>query len=333
MKRIKGYKTKMKVSIIIPAYNVENYIGRTLKSCVEQSYSDIEVVVVNDGSTDKTAEIIDKITDVRVVKLTQANQGVSVARNHGLEMATGNFCIFLDGDDWLETNAVKCLVETYEREKCFTISTYKDAFLKDDSAVKIIDNETLLGPEGRYCWHGYKESLKPYFCMNSSCYKLYDLDIIRKNRLFFDSTIQNGEDGLFVFQYLQYVNDIYYLPDQLWVILNRPDSASRKPFNPAQMSIFRALDRMEKMSREEDDKNYFEWRKSERAYYLGWKLIQSENRDQKIIDEVNQELKRGKITYIFGNTKLRWKAKYFFMLLWYAYHTHKSKGWEKKEQQ
>lgn len=313
----------MKVSIIIPAYNVENYIGRTLKSCVEQSYFDIEVVVVNDGSTDRTAEVIDKFTDARIVKLAQVNKGVSAARNFGLQMATGEFCVFLDGDDWLETDAVKCLVETYKREKCFTISTYKDAYLENKSAIKIVDTDTLLGAEGHYYWHGYKESLKQYFCMGSSCYKLYDLNIIRKNRLFFDSTIQNGEDGLFVFQYLQYVNDIYYLPNQLWVILNRPDSASRKPFNLAQMSIFRALDKMIIISQRADDKKYFEWRKSERAYYLGWKLIQSENRDQKIIDEVNQKLQQSKITYIFSNTKLRWKAKYIFMLLWYACHTHK----------
>ena len=312
----------MKVSIIIPAYNVENYIGRTLKSCVEQSYPDIEVVVVNDGSTDKTAEIINGFSDVRIVKLTQNNQGVSAARNLGLQTATGEFCIFLDGDDWLETDAVKCLVEAYEREKCFTISTYKDAYLQNDT-IKIVDNETPLGPEGHCTWNGYKESSKPYFRINSSCYKLYDMNIIRENGLHFDSTIQNGEDGLFVCQYLQYVNDIYYLPNQLWVILNRPDSASRKPFNPTQMSIFRALDRMGEMSQTDRDKKYFEWRKSERAYYLGWKLIQSKNQDPQVIKEVNQRLRQGWAAYIFGGTKLRWKAKYLFMLFWYACHTYK----------
>lgn len=312
----------MKVSIIIPAYNVENYIGRTLKSCVEQSYSDIEVVVVNDGSTDKTAEIINSFSDVRLVKLTQDNEGVSAARNLGLRTATGEFCIFLDGDDWLETDAVKCLVEAYEREKCFTISTYKDAYLQNDT-IKIVDNETLLGPEGHYSWNGYKESSRLYFCINSSCYKLFDLSIIRENRLDFDSTIQNGEDGLFVCQYLQYVNDIYYLPNQLWVILNRPDSASRKAFNPAQMSIFRALDRMGKISQTDCDKKYFEWRKSERAYYLGWKLIQSKNQDPQVIKEVNKRLRQGWATYIFSETKLRWKIKYLFMLFWYACHTYK----------
>lgn len=322
MKRIKGYKTKMKVSIIIPAYNVENYIGRTLKSCVEQSYPDIEVVVVNDGSTDKTAEIINGFSDVRVVKLTQDNQGVSAARNLGLQTATGEFCIFLDGDDWLETDAVKCLAEAYEREKCFIISTYKDAYLQDDT-IKIVDNETPLGSEGHCAWNGYAESSKPYFCMNSSCYKLYDVNIIRENGLFFDSTIQNGEDGLFVCQYLQYVNNIYYLPNQLWVILNRPDSASRRPFNSAQMSIFHALDRMEKITQTDRDKKYFEWRKSERAYYLGWKLIQSKNRDPQVIKEVNQRLRQGWATYIFGETKLRWKAKYLFMMFWYVCHTYK----------
>lgn len=310
----------MKVSIIIPAYNVENYIERALKSCVEQSYPDIEVVVVNDGSTDKTAEIINGFSDIRVVKLTQDNQGVSAARNFGLQTATGEFCIFLDGDDWLETDAVKCLIEAYQSENCFIISTYKDAYLQNGT-IKIVNNETPLGPEGHFVWNGYKESSMPYFRMNSSCYKLYDMHIIRENGLFFDLTIQNGEDGLFVCQYLRYVKDIYYLPNQLWVILNRPNSASRKPFNTAQMSIFRALDRMEIISKTEEDKRFFEWRKSERAYYLGWKLIRSKNQDAQVIKEVGQRLRQGWATYIFGETKLRWKAKYLFMLFWYACHT------------
>ena len=311
----------MRVSIIIPAYNVESYVERTLKSCVEQSYLDIEIIVVNDGSTDRTEEIVNTFTDERVVKLTQVNKGVSAARNLGLQTATGDFCIFLDGDDWLEKDAVKQLVESYMREKSFTISTFKDAYFQDET-IKIIDNETPLGPEGHYFWKGYKESSKPYFRMNSSCYKLFDMSIIRENELLFDSTIQNGEDGLFVCQYLQFVNDIYYLPNPLWVILNRPDSASRKSFNPAQMSIFQAMDKMEKMS-QADDKKYFEWRKSERAYYLGWRLIRSKNRDSLIIKEVNKRLRQGWFTYIFGKTKVRWKAKYIFMLFWYAYHASK----------
>ncbi len=315
----------MKVSIIIPAYNVESYIGRTLKSCIEQSYDDIEIVVVNDGSTDKTSEIIEKFMDARIVKLTQVNQGVSAARNLGLNTATGDFCIFLDGDDWLEADAVKYLIETYEREKCFTISTYKDAYLQKN-VIQIVNSETPLGPEGYYSWNNYNQSLKQFFCMNSSCYKLYDMRIIRENHIDFDPTIQNGEDGLFVCRYLQYISDIYYLPKQLWVILNRPDSASRKPFNPAQLSIFRALEQMEKISLAENDKRYFKWRKSERAYYLGWRFIVSDNRDSEIIDELNRRLRQGGVTYIFGKTKIRWKVKYIFMLIWYACHASKCKN-------
>lgn len=148
----------MRVSIIIPAYNVEGYIERTLKSCVEQSYPDIEIVVVNDGSTDRTEKIVNSFTDVRVVKLTQANKGVSAARNLGLQTATGEFCIFLDGDDWLETDAVEQLVESYKREKSFSISTFKDAYLQG-STIKIVANETPLGPEGHYSWIDLKRDI------------------------------------------------------------------------------------------------------------------------------------------------------------------------------
>lgn len=312
----------MKVSIIIPAYNMEHYIKRTLQSCQCQTYSDIEIIVIDDGSTDATCEVIAAFDDSRIIKLKQTNRGVSAARNHGLRRATGNCCIFLDGDDWLEPNAVKLLVEAYERENCFIISSFKDAYLNNDSIQ--IDNESSeIGAEAHINWSGYSTSSRPYFHLKSSCYKLFDMKILRANSIYFDETITHGEDGLFVCQYLKNIEELYYLPKQLWVILNRPNSASRSRFNSSQLSMIRAVNRMEEISSTEADKEYFRCYKCERVYYFSWQFILSENRDPQNINKIGQMLRENEHRFLSGKAKLRWKAKYFFMLLWYAYHDHK----------
>lgn len=309
----------MKVSIIIPAYNVEKYIERTLKSCVDQSYEDVEIIVINDGSTDKTEEIINHCNDRRVKKLSQINKGVSAARNFGLETATGNFCIFVDGDDWLEKDAVRKLVEIYKREKSFVISTYKDAYLENED-ICIDASMTVLGPEGRIEWKGYGSSYKPYFNLKSSCYKLYDMQIIHENGIVFNPAIQNGEDGLFVCQYLQYVESIYYLPEQLWVILNRADSATRSSFKPTQLSILRAIEKMDSYSKSKDDSVFFNQYRAERIYYYAWQLILSKYDNSKIIKEMRGYIVESASTYFAGSYKVQSKLKYLYMIFWYLVH-------------
>ena len=309
----------MKVSIIIQDYNVEKYIERTLKSCVEQTYKNVEIIVINDGSTDKTEEYIDNLANSRIRKISQINKGVSAARNLGLEKATGDFCVFVDGDDWLEKDAVEKLVDAYKREGCFVVSTYKDAYIEGEN-IRIDGSMTELGHEGRVEWSGYGSSYKPYFNLKSSCYKLYDMQIIREKQIVFNPTIQNGEDGLFVCQYLQYTKNLYYLPQQLWIILNRDNSASRSVFNPTQLSIIRAIEKMNAYSKSEDDKVFFEQYRSERIYYYGWQLILSKYNNSETIREMRIYLFDGAWTYFAGGYKLKSKLKYMYMILWYLIH-------------
>ncbi len=101
------------ISIIIPAYNIENYIGRCIESTISQSYSDIEIIVVNDGSMDGTGKICQKYadTDARVVYISQKNMGSVGARKTGLVKATGKYIIFADGDDYMDSNLVEKLYE------------------------------------------------------------------------------------------------------------------------------------------------------------------------------------------------------------------------------
>ena len=102
-----------KISIIVPAYNIEEYLSRCLDSLIGQTYHNLEIIVVDDGSSDKTGEILDQYAklDQRIVALHTKNQGVSVARNIGLDLATGQFIGFVDGDDLVEQDMFETLIK------------------------------------------------------------------------------------------------------------------------------------------------------------------------------------------------------------------------------
>lgn len=106
-----------KVSIIIPVYNVERYLRVSLESVVNQTLEDIEIICVNDGSTDGSLEILNEFAkkDKRIILINQENQGLSGARNTGLNVATGEYIAFLDSDDWVDTNFLENLYNTAKK--------------------------------------------------------------------------------------------------------------------------------------------------------------------------------------------------------------------------
>lgn len=104
------------VSVIVPVYHVEAYLTQCIESILVQSYSNIELILVDDGSTDKCPEICDAFLqkDNRVICVHKRNEGQSFARKSGLERASGKYILFVDADDWIEPDTVKCCVETAE---------------------------------------------------------------------------------------------------------------------------------------------------------------------------------------------------------------------------
>jgi len=101
------------ISIIIPAYNIGHYIGRCLDSCIFQSFKDLEIIIINDGSTDATAEIIEKyaLLDTRINYIHKENEGVNYARKDGIEKSKGEFLFFLDADDTIPQHAIQTLYD------------------------------------------------------------------------------------------------------------------------------------------------------------------------------------------------------------------------------
>ena len=122
-----------KISIIIPAYNVQEYIKQCLESIINQTYKNLEIIVVNDGSKDKTLDIIESIAkdDPRIIVINQENQGVSAARNNALKGVDGDFVMFVDSDDWLDLDTCEVLIREAVKENadivmCGYVREYKE---------------------------------------------------------------------------------------------------------------------------------------------------------------------------------------------------------------
>ena len=232
-----------KVSIIIPVYNAEAFIERGINSVLNQTYNNIELIIVDDGSKDNTCSLIEKKYGGynNIIFYKQKNYGVSVARNKGIKLATGDYCIFLDADDWLELDAVETLLR-YS-------SLNKDYFIICDYYKVYMDNGSLYKCENcssSDCRLTFEESIINFakFTFQNAGFKLYNLEIIRKYNVKFPEGIHHGEDGVFVFRYLHCIDKVYYLSRCLWNYLLNPYSVSHTEFNSKKITGIRAAELM-----------------------------------------------------------------------------------------
>lgn len=193
------------VSIIIPAFNVEKYIFRAIESCINQTYKNIEIIIIDDGSTDQTYKVILHYANIdqRICLLRQENRGVSASRNTGIEMSKGEYIIFLDADDWLEPFAIELLLINHKKN-FLTCANYQLVQLDEDENVVKIKNFNTF-----YSNSGYKKDdfMEKFFSGNSMIFlnthfKLFEKKQLLDNSIRFKENIYNGEDGLFVFEYL-----------------------------------------------------------------------------------------------------------------------------------
>lgn len=214
----------MKVSIIIAAYNIENYIERCLLSIVNQTLQDIEVIVVNDGSTDTTLEKIKEIqSKYNIIKIVnQKNKGAIEARKIGLEIARGEYILFVDGDDWLELNALELLYNNAIQNKS-DIVIYDAFFSYDDRKEKfnVISDDNL--DKNDYIKNLFLGKVSP--CMWS---KFVKLEFLKFNNIKFPSSISFAEDLATVASWFMYNPKISILRQNLYNYYQRYDSITNK---------------------------------------------------------------------------------------------------------
>lgn len=195
-----------KISIIVPVYNAEKYLEECLDSLIEQTYKNIEIILIDDGSTDKSACICDEYAekDKRVKILHQKNSGVSVARNKGLDKHTGDYVMFVDSDDWIEPNTCEILINkiTAEKKDLLIYNYYlerknfseKNSDFMCDNDVNFLQKiqAKLLAPTINI------ENIK---CngISLACTKIISSKILKKSRFLFEGKKALFEDGLFYY--------------------------------------------------------------------------------------------------------------------------------------
>lgn len=181
-------KDNVCISIIIPVYNVSLYIGRCLLTCINQTYENIEIVVVNDGSTDGSIEIIEEYRqkDYRILLINQENKGVNIAREVGLKTASGIYVFFLDGDDYLDEDALEIMYEKIiETDSDFVECGYKLINGKNEFVDSVYYRSGVSSSSYEY-W-------KDFF------YRFSIWGILIKKKILFDLYFENipiGEDAI-----------------------------------------------------------------------------------------------------------------------------------------
>tara|TARA_R110001583_G_scaffold167713_1_gene320514 strand:- start:143 stop:1174 length:1032 start_codon:yes stop_codon:yes gene_type:complete len=189
----------IKVSIIIPVYNVAEYLNECINSLIHQTLKEIEFIFINDGSTDTCREIIESYQqkDSRILLINQENKGVSAARNAGISVAKGRYIGFVDGDDYVETTMFETMYKLgFENDLDIVISN----FITEQNGLKI-NKRVNFSTNQVFCSKDIQKEIIPYFLredgLNSCWNKLYKSDLIKGNSISFPIGVANGEDALF----------------------------------------------------------------------------------------------------------------------------------------
>lgn len=229
------------VSIIVPVYNVEAYLEDCIKSLISQTYDNIEILLIDDGSTDSSSTICDTFSkqDNRIVVIHKQNQGVSVARNTGLEIAKGDYVCFVDSDDYVEASFVEtllCASVQYNADLVCcgvtrVINGRKDWERKPDR-IGIFDHRNAL-------IELYSENGFNGWPVN----KIYRSEIIRQNSINFPIGIRYCEDEVFVMNYLLKCQKTVYLNVSLYYYVANNSSVNLKIYTNKAFD-YAALDRI-----------------------------------------------------------------------------------------
>lgn len=230
------------VSIIIPMFNCEKYIEKCIKSVIAQTYKNIEIILVDDGSTDHTFSICKKYAtlDNRVKLIYQKNKGVSSARNTGIKNAQGKWIMFVDSDDWIDDIAVEILYNTLDLRCDLVVGLHTWDFNGTSKISSSLCNQILkfdlkknkipiLGtclvrPADASEWFPDEMAALPMLSVPVA--KLYRKEIIIKNHLYFPEDIKIGEDKIFNLCYINSIRSVYVVGTSIYHYIIRSDSAS-----------------------------------------------------------------------------------------------------------
>ena len=225
---------KKKVSVIIPAYNAEKYIEECIVSIINQTYKNIEIIVVNDGSEDNTMNIVNalKEKDNRIIIINQKNGGVSIARNNGFNNSTGEYIIFVDADDSLENTMIQTLVFNIEKYNAdIAICGFKKIYSSGKQ-----ENPKILKVEKVF---NKIDALRAFFEGKYFGISLWDKLIKRDlaEKISFEENRKINEDKYYLFNAILNSKKIFLYNEGLYNYIQRDFSVSKKKFGINNLDI------------------------------------------------------------------------------------------------
>lgn len=230
-----------KVSVIIAAYNEEKRISDCIESIIRQTYSNVEIVIIDDGSTDNTWKILQEYNKLFIgrIKIKHIeNSGVSNARNQGIELATGDWIVFSDADDIYSDDAIERLLDVARSTKCQIVQggLKRDNQVCNSNSIFVLPNingiKILFNPYENY--ENGNANLNDHVkrSIHGPYGKIIDRNLIRANNIRFNNRLKIGEDLLFYYDCLRNTNNIAICERDVYYISNNPESVTRR-YNPS----------------------------------------------------------------------------------------------------
>lgn len=206
-----------KLTVIVPVYNAERFVKNCIESICNQTLKELEIIAVDDGSQDGSFQILQDLQakDIRVKVLHQKNQGVSAARNAGLQIAKGEYVGFVDADDYVEPDYFQNFINAGNEDVISTIfkanSPLQENFTYHQKEIQGIIYPIMLSKD----------------ILNSACTKIFKNKIIQEHQLGFPFGMKLGEDAHFIMSFLQYAESFKYIKNSGYKYLENTESATR----------------------------------------------------------------------------------------------------------
>lgn len=303
-----------KITVIIPVYNAEKTIKECLDSVKNQSYRELEVLIINDGSSDQTMEICKAYAkeDPRIKILIQSNSGVSSARNCGIKNASGKYLAFVDADDYIERGMIESLYQMYQ-DDCQVDWAICNCELKMEEGFQVPEMQC---EEYMSQVQAIRSLFGPKSICGYLCNKLFRVDIIREHKLLLDETIHVCEDLLFCCQYGLYIRNARYIDRKLYHYIMNFQGATWGKYSQKRFTEFYAFEKMRNIVRELDDRSVNDALDGE--YMVACiRLVKKVLRNRGFCSEEMKELMRGirSIKWRFLCSAWGWKYKMCYVPL------------------
>lgn len=305
------------VSVVVPVYNVEKYIARCIESILSQTYENLELILVDDGSPDQSGVICDDYAnkDSRILVIHQKNAGVSAARNVGIDHAKGEHIFFVDSDDWIEPNHVESLLPIDDED------------LVCGGFIQLIHNQkdAYVSPASKICTCAeWRENFWNFWLENAilppwrSCYSAH---ILRENHIRFNCALSIGEDEHFNLQYIAHCRTIRFVSSCTYCYEIGGQASAMQKWHPSRINTAVALSKAieEMLQKREYLARWYYWHGAIRhldKWHQRSTGTQKREVCKKMSECFNEPYFRECLPYIRKNGTLDERIEAFFMRRW-----------------